>query len=300
MKFYEIFKKIKIDKLKLFKEKNNIFEKKLTKEYSIEIKDYYKIFPIDKNKIKYDEFVLLTIPKTGTHLLCKCLELITGRYGLGWGVLPKDYNPYESYKDDIPHIKTKALYNDYITNFEVLTFPTLHVLNKNYYISNFYQKKIITLRDPRDQIISLVFHKMRENGDNLNQIDKDKIKNKIKEVIRLTSQYKMDQMYKELLILKERGYCLIKFEDLIGPMGGGYLTKQKEAISKIANYINYPLNEKQINFISEFLHGANHPNFRVGRINQWKDYFDQEINELLYEYLGNVVINNGYEESYSQ
>ena len=58
-----------------------------------------------------------------------------------------------------------------------------------------------------------------------------------------------------LSLAKEPNVHLCRFENLVGPAGGGTLEKQKEEVLRLAEFINIQLSEEQLNFICQNLYG---------------------------------------------
>ena len=252
----------------------------------INLNRYFEIFPenlINKNK---RDFILLTIPKTGTHLILKCLILLTASNTKNRKI--------RALKETI---KDKEEFQKIFKNND--DFTTAHFFYSHYYIHNFYSKKIISLRDPRDQLVSWVFHQIKflekENASNFNKDEiQNRLKKTLKDEIEGKSNINLKAHYKELISFFKFPYCFIRFEDLIGEKGGGSIERQKKAIKKIANYLKKDIKDNQLEFIiSNFFVSESHY-FRKGIINQWKDYFDEKINNLFYEAFGDITEMLGY------
>lgn len=86
-----------------------------------------------------------------------------------------------------------------------------------------------------------------------------------------------------------------RFEDLVGPCGGGSEERQKEAIRKIAHHLLVPMDEHKLHLIAHSLFGDT-CTFRKGAIGSWKDVFTEKHKELFKERLGKELIALGYEE----
>jgi hypothetical protein len=89
---------------------------------------------------------------------------------------------------------------------------------------------------------------------------------------------------------------VIKYEDLVGPMGGGSLEVQKNTILAIAKQLNVPLSENEALELGKAIYGHS-ITFRVGQIGNWKRYF-KEIHKEQFKnsQLQKVLVQLGYEK----
>jgi len=76
--------------------------------------------------------------------------------------------------------------------------------------------------------------------------------------------------------LHNTNLLIIRFENLVGPKGGGNLETQVAEIKKIARFLEIPLSEKRLAFIIENLWGNTFSFKKNKKVKQWKNYFTQE------------------------
>ena len=79
------------------------------------------------------------------------------------------------------------------------------------------------------------------------------------------------------------GVCQIRFEDLVGPQGGGTIEQQHKAIEKISEYLNIPVSNR----INSRLGEINDPfaqSFRIDQIDTWHSVVGAEIMERVKTY----------------
>jgi len=227
--------------------------------------------------------LIISIPKCGTHLLQKCIQLITQ--------------------------------NEIIPRYSHLKYS-----KENEYNLRGFNKKFFIYRDPRDQLISLIYHAKKrvesyENNPKLFETIKSFLEYKnlsleeiIPKLINEGSSYYdhygiidkptmgILEFYNSYLPWKNiDNVCTVKFENLIGSQGGGNDNLQKNEIQKIANHLKINLNENEIKQIATNLFG-NTNTFRQGKINSWKNYFKQQDKESFKKNAGNLLINLGYEK----
>lgn len=239
------------------------------------------------NSIISKEDLIISIPKCGTHLLQKCIMLITNS-NVETHYTHSKYNP--------KNIKT---------------------------INDLYNRKFFIIRDPRDQLISFIFHGIlrrelyKNNPEMLEKIkglfayDHLNFSQKINKLIiegdpfyslfGLTAQptHGIAKFFESYLGWKKLpGICFIKFENLIGSKGGGSSNKQILEISKIAKHLNIKLTQQQILNVTSNLFGETNT-FREGKLGSWKKYFTRDHKELFKIYAGNLLIELGYEKDFN-
>lgn len=224
--------------------------------------------------------VLHTLPKSGTHLLGKAVELLTGRTPC--------YN-----------VKSINWSKNYYLAHE------LRLLPKNLAI-----KLLTIIRDPRDRLVSLI--------NALEAAGSRKYKDKNLELIVAeilqdlgrgfsfnygVENYRLirtlDQLYqREMPLLNFNKACIVHFERLVGPQGGGCLEEQEIELSKIAQHLGVKLDQVLLGYAVNNLFGGT-ATFHQGKIGSWKTFFSEQNKELLKESLGDWLIKLGYEKDHN-
>jgi len=279
---------------------------------------------------KNDKIISLSIPKCGTHLLIKCLALfkIPGiEYEYTKEVKPapeylkmireKNKNLPPNHYKGIFHIPTvgpvplaqikrmeKAPQKKSFWNHWPYTPEYEQFLDKHAY-ANF-----LIVRDPRDMVVSFakMVYKSREGQEAvLDDVIIDLITGhqkhylpwavEIQETYPVLWEAGLYNFYKLYLPwTKSKNFMLIKFEDLIGPGGGGTAEKQIETITKIAQHIKFDITPKKREEITKNIFGGTWT-FREGQIGGWKKYFTPEIKAVFKQdtRLLQLLIDLGYE-----
>lgn len=272
------------------------------------------IFNICIFNLNSEQIIVNSIPKTGSHLLTKCLRIITNRL--------------EFVSFDIPKNEIINFFNN---DFIFLSHLKYSQKNKRKFQGKDI-KKFFIYRDPRDQLISFLFwsetllninyyyHKylssilnpifLKATGGNHCIYDNLTFNEKIFELIYRGSSYYdvwgnyKDKNYKTQGIaefyysylpwLKEQDFCIIKFENLIGLHGGGTEITQLNEIKKITKYLNKKLTDQEIKIIAKKIFGGT-ATFKSGTIGKWKKYFNNNHKIAFKEIAGNLLIELGYE-----
>jgi hypothetical protein len=83
----------------------------------------------------------------------------------------------------------------------------------------------------------------------------------------------------------------VRFEDLVGPKGGGNIEVQIDTITRIAEFTD--AGEINMDNLSGALFGGTKV-FRKGAIGSWKDEFSSSLVKEVHDSLGDVIVRMGY------
>lgn len=282
-----------------------------------------------------DKTLAICVPKCGTHLLLKLLTLfnIPGvRYnysrdpsqvaparlkkiraknelgpphhdkGIFWlpevGPLPKV--TVAKMKKDNPKRTSFWCHWPYTREFALF-------LDKNTY-ANF-----LMIRDPRAMVVSFArmvgTSRSGEKAD-LNRIIADLITGEKKYFVKWASEIQsaypllwevgLYEYYKLYLPwINQKNFLLVKFEDLVGPAGGGTLENQVRTIKEIAAHMGYLITKPKLESVTEKLFGGT-GTFKEGQSSGWKKYFTPEIKALFQndKRLMQLLVDLGYEKDF--
>ena len=163
-------------------------------------------------------------------------------------------------------------------------------------------KKILMVRDLRDVLISNTFWKEVKKRLDTELGPNSSVKERIRYLlINMTNETVIFQTALKAFEWSKRDpkVLVCRFEDLVGPQGGGNLDKQKEALVGLASHIGIKLTQEKLDDIIDHLFG-NTFTFRSGQIGSWEKHFDKEISELFKKSpLGDVLIALGYENDHN-
>jgi hypothetical protein len=91
--------------------------------------------------------------------------------------------------------------------------------------------------------------------------------------------------------------CLVvRFEDLVGPEGGGEEATQMVTLKTMYDYIGLDVDEAWMKKLRDRLFSASTPTFRRGAIGGWRDHFDDETRALFKRVAGEALVRYGYEK----
>lgn len=233
-------------------------------------------------------FISISIYKAGTHLLNKCVELLTHKEPVTFNrlrstILEKWGNLFEPSLAEFDEF-TNLLTNEYL--FLHLYYNTDYkklLMSKNF-------KILLIIRDPRDQIISYAYfiQKFPQFAPQLHSLPINNIIDAcISDIQKVYSKF--------LPWAKFNTSYTVKFEDLVGFKGGGTQGKQLREIYNIGSHIGLDMTWKKSQEVSNQLFGGT-ATFREGKIGSWKTHFTVVQKQAFKEVAGDLLIELGYEK----
>lgn len=268
-----------------------------------------------------------SLPKSGTHVLTRVLDLAglieNKMHFSGSLVRQASKNPIRnliksnkiSYdlEDSVPvdldiqvYLKEKH-FRKMLNEFPDNTYSQGHLpySDKTVKLLEQYNVKMIyIIRDPRDVLISHFHHHFRdkhyEGYSLMNSLDnnKDRILLSLygfneNNVARKISSLR-DRVINSMEWYRSNSDLILplKFEEIIGSKGGSEDTLQIKSLSKIENFLN--LKEGTLINQRNDIFYTNASTFRKGKINDWKNYFDQDIKNQVYAEVGDILTELGY------
>jgi hypothetical protein len=241
------------------------------------------------DKSKNGGIMIVSIPKSGTHLLERALCLKPEIYRSFYKTLNGGNIDmvYGGLKKVVSKIKGNQL-----------------LVSHLYYSEDAYEalmkkniKILFIYRNPKDVIISNAYYLADKSTHRLNETFKKlEMKDRIKLLIEGNENMKgVAWHYNKFLGWKDKPSVLsIKYEDLIGEKGGGSREKQEKILRDIFDHLEYPLSIDEFNSIVEGVFSNKSPTFRSGKNKQWETYFDDEIRERYQNKVHNVEQKYGY------
>lgn len=274
-----------------------------------------------------EEFVLFTMPKTGTHLIRPFLEYLTDKDSISYWShevhCPKSYL-YDKNMTDLflllPHVVQA-----YWLHQPIPTHCFVPILDDLQYTEGFlvthapFSPEMETvlkernsvvfflIRDPRDWVISVIKHPPISGVDIYGNPIGDKsflsldMDQKIHYVIQGTPwYYSAPEVFEKFLPWMQSPICCtLRFEALLGPRGGLYSAKeQMDELKKIANALKLDVSDEMLleAFEASFGKGVV---FSKGKAGSWKEHFNEEHKNHFKEVFGDLLIELGYEKDHN-
>lgn len=270
------------------------------------------------------EFVLFTMPKTGTHLMRPILEHLSEKSSISYWC--PEINCAKSYLYDknmtqlfllIPRVLQAYWLHQPIPSDQFVS-----ILDQLSYTDGFLvthapfsqeMEKVLAerncvvfflVRDPRDWVISVINHPPISGVDIYGGPLGDKyfssldLNHKIHYVIQGTpTYYSSAEVFDQFLPwIKSPICCLLRMEALLGPKGGVCTEEeQKQELRKIADALQLNISDEKMleAFNSSFGKGTV---FSKGKAKSWKDFFTDEHKNHFKEKMQHVLMDLGYEQ----
>lgn len=247
------------------------------------------------------EFIFLSFPKSGSCMMRKLLTMMS---------------------DDLGYEKAGKYFREH---FYCDRYPPFGINQAVVYFSNSLPT-LVMVRDFRDILVSLSFwfDKRVEKGSSMNLEFRSVPQHVQQEWLQLTLSEKMtafllanfhpevphfgDVFLREYenmqyFLSRLKSPYIIKFENLVGPHGGGTREAQEEEVSKVAEMLSISLSADELAYLCDNLYGLRNQDqgadyshtFRRGQIGTWKERFTEEHIQLFKEHYNEALLELGYE-----
>ncbi len=230
------------------------------------------------------DFSLMTFQKSGTHIYIKLFQ--EKFFG---GLFPTDKKVGFSSPD--------MYYSVHFTEYE-------EVLDKIRMDPD--HRVVLNIRDPRALALSMVDWTIEHGNMPFKDSPRKKAEwNLLSYREKVKSLFQPEIWGESRLLLELRCFSsfmervpaeniyLSSFEKMVGSKGGGDDEIQKEEVLAIAEFFGLVLNDSQGSKIAQRLYGATYT-FRKGKIDRWKEIFDEELYELSQPFLEEFMHAYGY------
>lgn len=227
--------------------------------------------------VNCNDFFMVSIPKTGTHLMAKLLVMLSGRY-------PRYMRAVAGANDIQTELdkgkKSNTFLYHHTGNFLGKETPTNDMgtllTNTAPQITGYVQ--IIQIRDLRDVFVSLVNYLDKrspgvwsKSGLTGNATFGDKL------TVAISTMLQTD-IKNSLTWVNNPNVVVMRFEEVVGPQGGGDAVVQRQAITNLSNALGINLTDEKLQEITKNLFGVSSgpkvaATFHQGQIGSWKKYF---------------------------
>ncbi len=235
--------------------------------------------------------LLNSIPKAGTHLLENALE----QFPLLRNAGRRTVSCWESISPTTLH-SVNTIGKGAFLNAHLTPQPELFDLIQNRNI-----KVLFVIRDPRD--IAVSHFKYVSNIDFTHPLhspfaelpdDNARLLASIKGIEGLKPP--IGEMLKRFAPWMEHKSILVcRFEDLIGPSGGGTKSQQLTTLQSISNHLDIKISASQLEHIADRTFSSKSSTFRQGKAGNWRNHFNDSHIAAFKSVAGNELIRYGYE-----
>jgi Sulfotransferase domain len=161
---------------------------------------------------------------------------------------------------------------------------------------------VCILRDPRDVAVSQMHHIKQRKEHFAHEAflklpsDHERLLHSIRggELGRRRLQ-SLDERYRQFLGWQDDDNAMVvKFEDLVGPRGGGSAEAQRHTVERVARHLGLEPGERVMRTVEENIFGVS-KTFRKGQIGGWRSEFSEEHARAAREVAGPLLVKLGYE-----
>lgn len=166
-------------------------------------------------------------------------------------------------------------------------------------------RTVFLMRDPRDTVVSQAHFVTRETKHRQHDAFVDQASDRDRLILSIQGD-----PTRGVLGIAERldryagwltsGAFAVRFEDLVGPGGGGDAATQEAAVRGIYRHLGLPDDPALVRSVCARLFSSASPTFRKGSIGGWRDSFDPELERLFEETVQGRLEQYGYGPSGSR
>lgn len=232
-------------------------------------------------KAQIKDFYLVTIPKSGSHLMIKLIVMLTNRYPEGLS----EFFPH------LAEVSEEEFEQVILTLKHSNHFPFNHTGMYGKLFAHFSEQhpeyaRILMIRDLKDVLLSYTHHISKSLEEQFGSINFDE---KLRLVLDLENSQvsaELEQDILEALRWKNRADVLVySFEDIVGEPGNGDAYRQEESVKRLAAELGVAFTPELYATIKEELFGNRlgpqvSGTFRSGKIGNWKAHFTAEHLQL--------------------
>ena len=236
-----------------------------------------------------------SIPKSGTHLLTRCLQLLPDVEDSGLRIRGRMK----------PQSLVKRL--DQVGGGCFIPLHLVFTPKRERLLRHRRFTMILITRDPRDIAVSHFHYVTRQTRRhrlhayyNALPDDPARLMTSIQGIpeflwkgrVRLRD---INRRCRVFLDWADHGACVVQFEKLVGPLGGGTLEAQHKEIQKIAIHLGIQLDTSTLEHIANNVFYRKSSTFRKGAIGDWVNHMGVEHKAVFKEIAGQLLLDMGYE-----
>ena len=231
-----------------------------------------------------------SIPKAGTHLVERALCLHPALYRK---LLPKltddNLSRFGGFEAVLSSLKPG----------QVLLAHLYYTPDRDRLLQELGIPGVFVIRDPRDIVVSDTFFILGWKGHPLHEAFRKQPN--LEACLRLAIQGlprlnypSIEEKLRRFSGWLESSLQVIRFEDLVGPAGGGVEEVQRANLERLFRSLGIHLDSGRLEKIRKKLFFQKSPTFRRGAIGQWKKHFTPEIEKLFWDTAGRWMETYGY------
>jgi len=261
-----------------------------------------------------------SIPKSGTHLLARLLILLGFEQanigGIRSHLVSGSYAPIKrvlrsrgAEKVTVGVVSPERVDRRWlarrlrgrVADGQFVTAHCVHTPELAALLRELGMRTVCILRDPRDVAVSQLYHIKQRKQHPVHEAfaglgsDGERLMFSIRggrlggrEMLPLDERYRRFSGWAE-----DEGAVVVRFEDLVGPEGGGSAEAQRLAVGRVAAHLGAGADEGTLARVGEGIFGSGQT-FRKGMIGGWREEFTAEHERAAEEVVGPLLEELGY------
>jgi hypothetical protein len=244
------------------------------------------------------------VPKCGTNLLREALR--------AFGVLIE--RPWSGYLDWPEERKSgaKAVLMAHLRGTGRACFRSGHMVPDMDLLGALRARRFRTfliIRDPRDYAISYAHHILRREPHRLHSYFKSELGSTHQRVMAVIQGVSadhtegaeiglppVDEMFEAFMPwFTEDLNMVVRFEELVGPNGGGSRDAQVATLTRMADHLGMRGTRERIPQSAARVFSKRSATFRRGQIGEWRSVFGEKERDVFKERTGRLLLDLGYE-----
>jgi hypothetical protein len=166
---------------------------------------------------------------------------------------------------------------------------------------------VMVLRDPRDVAVSAVHYALDMHNHDLHRRFATAYSSFDERLLAVIEGFEADaelgrgqeaigvRLARYVPWLAEPAVCTVRYEQLIGPAGGGSGEAQRDAVRRVAQHVGRPLDDRAAQRVAARVWSPKSSTFRSGRSGGWRERFTDEHVAAFKRVAGAELIALGYE-----
>jgi hypothetical protein len=265
----------------------------------------------------------VSMPKAGTHLVASLLKafprmMFSGRHHVLGDFVRPGIDAHPPGRRGTDWSEREEMWESEI-DWDLVE-RTLRTVNRGQYmtahfaalprlvdvLSRLGYKTVVITRDPRDVVVSgahyiarLRRHRLHDRFVRELPRPEDRIMASIRGLPAMDGDRGLGPVGRR--IERYRGWLRVpsayvcRFEDLVGPHGGGSAEAQLREIEGIARHIDRPLDRAGLERVAATVWSPGSSTFRKGAIGDWSNHFTEAHKSAFKEEAGHLLVELGYE-----
>ncbi|MEQ1438045.1 sulfotransferase domain-containing protein [Fontimonas sp. SYSU GA230001] len=254
--------------------------------------------------------------KSGTHLLSDCLSLLPRMIFSGRHFSLAEFTAPPSRPEDV-HVQhtepfvtlDEPALRRFIGRCRNGTFVTAHATYHpalHEMLRELQFRHVLLLRDPRDIAVSYVHYVMRETHHHHHAYFAQSLASDDQRLMATIRGFSAIPGVEALAPIgtRLRGFVqwcedpsvlVCRYEQLVGPRGGGSLDAQIREVRRIAEFVGRPIDESRALAVADGMFSEKSLTFRKGGTGDWQHHFGPDHRAAFKEAAGDVLVRLGYE-----